>query len=162
MPIVKRKAFAYVTHWRPEDGHRLLVFSHPNSPEAGIQVPAGTMEADESPDEAVLREAHEETGLTGLELVGFLGEQLHDLTDLGVPEIHHRYFFHVRCSGDPPAVWRHYESDPSDGSPEPPLFELFWASLPDGVPDLIADHGIMLPVLLSSLSDPVRRRDPPA
>jgi hypothetical protein len=27
--------------------HRLLVFRHPDAPEAGIQVPAGTVEANE-------------------------------------------------------------------------------------------------------------------
>jgi 8-oxo-dGTP diphosphatase len=84
--------------------------------------------------------------------VAFLGEQLHDLTALDAPETHHRYFFHLRCTSEPPAVWRNYEPDPDDGDPGLPLFELFWATLPDGVPDLIADHGIMLPALLSRLS----------
>lgn len=155
MREVKRKAFAYVTHWRPEEGHRLLVFSHPNAPEAGIQVPAGTMRPDESPAEAALREAAEETGLRDLELIGFLGEQLRDMTDLGRAETHHRYFFHLRCLGEPPSVWRNHEPDPDDGTPDLPLFELFWASLPDGVPDLIADHGIMLPALLARLAEDV-------
>ena len=149
---VERKAFAYVTHWHPAEGHRLLVFSHPNAPEAGIQVPAGTMRPDESPAEAALREAVEETGLPDLELAGFLGEQLRDMTEFGRDAIHHRHFFHVRCLGEPPTVWRHYEPDPSDGSPELPLFELFWARLPDGVPELRADHGIMLPALLARLT----------
>ena len=38
MKLTIRKAFAYVTH-----GNRLLIFSHPLAPEAGLQVPAGTM-----------------------------------------------------------------------------------------------------------------------
>jgi len=149
---VKRKAFAYVTHHDPVHGDRLLVFSHPNAPEAGIQVPAGTMRPDERPEDAVLREAYEETGLADLELVGLLGEQILDMTDLGREEIHHRYFFHLRCPGTPPAIWRHHEPDPDDGSAELPLFELFWVRLPDSVPDLIADHGIMLPVLIARLT----------
>ena len=57
-PILKHKVFAYLTH-----GHRLLVFRHADFPEAGSQVPAGTVQPDERPDEAVLREAYEETGL---------------------------------------------------------------------------------------------------
>lgn len=32
-----------------------------------------------------------------------------------------------------------------------PLFEFFWAQLPDDVPALIADHGAMLPVLVARL-----------
>ena len=41
----------------------LLVFDHRDFPEAGTQVPAGTVEDDEAPADAVLREVHEETGL---------------------------------------------------------------------------------------------------
>jgi hypothetical protein len=52
---VKHKVFAYITHC-----NRLLVFVHPFAPEAGIQVPAGTIKANERPEEAVLREAFEE------------------------------------------------------------------------------------------------------
>jgi len=31
------------------------------------------------------------------------------------------------------------------------VFEFFWVQLPHGVPDLIADHGQMLPQLVKSL-----------
>ncbi|MGH2604881.1 MAG: NUDIX hydrolase, partial [Dehalococcoidia bacterium] len=141
----KRKAFAYITH-----GDRLLVFSHPLAPDAGIQVPAGTMRDGEQPEDAVLREAAEETGLTDLVLVRYLGEQRYDMTDFGWDEVHHRHFYHLRCTGEPPDVWRNYEPDPADGG-ELPLFELFWAQLPDGVPELIADHGALLPPLIHHL-----------
>ena len=147
MPLLKRKVFAYITH---ED--RLLVFTHPHEPEAGIQVPAGTAGDDERLEDAVMREAFEETGLSGLVLVRFLGEQLLDRSPSGRDEVHHRHFYHLRCVGDPPSTWRHYENDPSDGSAGPYLFEFFWAHLPDQVPELIADHGKMLPQLLESLA----------
>ena len=147
MTIPKRKAFAYITH-----NDRLLVFSHPNSPSAGIQVPAGTIEEGERPEEAVMREAREETGLTDLELVRFLGEQVLDRSDVGLEEVHHRYFYHLRCTREPPATWRNFETHPSDGGLEPILFEFFWARLPHGVPELIADHGKLLPRLVEELS----------
>jgi len=146
MRPVKRKAFAYITH-----GRRLLVFSHPHAPEAGIQVPAGTIEDGEAPEVAVLREAREETGLPGFTLVRFLGEQRLDRADVGRDEIHHRFFFHLRCTETPPEVWRNYEPDPSDGG-ELPLFELFWVQLPDDVPALIAGHGALLPELIAGLN----------
>jgi 8-oxo-dGTP diphosphatase len=146
MPVLKHKVFAYITH-----GPRLLVFRHPESPEAGIQVPAGTVQPGEDLDAAVLREATEETGLTDLVLVRFLGEEVRDRSDVGRDEIHHRHFYHLRCTGDPPATWRHWETDPSDGSPSPIPFDFFWAPLPAGVPDLIAGHGNLLPQLLDSL-----------
>ena len=141
-----RKAFAYVTH-----GNRLLIFSHPLAPDAGLQVPAGTMLDVEAPEDAVLREATEETALTDLRVVRFLGEVRRDMADRGRDEIHHRHFFHLVCESDPPERWQNYEPDPSDGS-DPPLFEFWWVSLPDGVPELIAGHGDMLPALFEAMS----------
>ena len=88
---VKYKAFAYITN-----RNRLLVFVHPFAPEAGIQVPAGTVKTNERPEEAVLREAFEETGLSGLVVESFLGEDERDMSDFGKDEIHHRYFYHLR------------------------------------------------------------------
>jgi ADP-ribose pyrophosphatase YjhB (NUDIX family) len=77
MPAVKHKVLAYITH-----GDRLLVFSHPHAPEAGIQVPGGTNREGENPEEAIMREAREETGLKDLRLQAFLGE-----FDQHVPEL---------------------------------------------------------------------------
>ncbi len=142
---IRHKAFAYITFQ-----HQLLVFSHPNSPEAGIQVPAGTIEVGETPEQAVLREAFEETGLAGLVLDGFLGEQKRDMADFGRDEIPHRSFYHLRYQGEPQATWRHAEVSASD-SQEPHLFEFFWVSFPHDVPFLIADHDQMLPRLLERL-----------
>jgi 8-oxo-dGTP diphosphatase len=147
MPPVKYKAFAYITH-----GDRLLVFRHPSVPDAGIQVPAGTIEADESPAEAVMREAHEETGLADLVLSGFLGEQRRDMSDVGRDEVHHRHFFHLRCASDPPVTWQHWERHPSEGGSTPILFEFFWVRVPDGVPNnMVVDHAFHLPRLIESL-----------
>lgn len=135
-----QKVFAYVT-W----GNRLLVFEHPDAPEAGIQVPAGTLEAGETPAEGALREAYEESGLDALVLGEFLGEQVRDMSDFGKDEIHQRHFYHVRYAGeDAPERWRHLEKFRSDGSRRAIPFELYWVDLPDGVPELIADHGVML------------------
>ena len=148
MRKVKHKVFAYITHQ-----HHLLVFRHPCAPEAGIQVPAGTLEEGERVEDAVLREAFEETGLPDLTLDCFLGEQERDMSDFGRDEVHHRRFYHLRCHGHPPTTWRHEEPCPSDGSRQKPiLFEFFWAPLPHAVPPLIADHGMLLPQLLDILS----------
>lgn len=51
----------------------VLTFLHPS---AGRQLPAGTVEVNESPEAAVIREAMEETGLGQFEIVKKLGEQL--------------------------------------------------------------------------------------
>lgn len=53
-----------------QNGAEILVFQHPR---AGLQLPAGTVEAGESPEEAVVREAREETGLHKLTILEKLG-----------------------------------------------------------------------------------------
>lgn len=74
---VVEKVTAFVTR-ETENGRQLLIFRHPWN---GLQLPAGTVEVGESPETAVLREAAEETGLTGLVLKRPLGMQTRTLPD---------------------------------------------------------------------------------
>ncbi len=83
MKPITKKVLAYITHQ-----YRLLVFRQTDEPETWIQVPGGTIEEGETPAKAVLREAFEETGLSDLALERFLGEQMHDMADCGLAEIH--------------------------------------------------------------------------
>ncbi len=62
------KVTAFITR-ATENERELLVFLHPS---AGLQVPAGTVEARETPEAAVLRETAEETGLRGVSIVELL------------------------------------------------------------------------------------------
>lgn len=139
------KVVAYVTR-----GDKLLVFSHPLFPEAGIQVPAGTIREGEPPDDAALREAREETGLHELEIRSFLGVREHDLSPYGIPEVYRRYFFHLECCQDTPITWRHFENDPSDGSPAPIELEFFWVRFPNEVPELSGGQGELLHKLVTA------------
>jgi 8-oxo-dGTP pyrophosphatase MutT (NUDIX family) len=67
--VVIENVAAFVTRqWEGE--RQLLLFEHPN---AGVQIPAGTIEQEESLEQAVLREAAEETGLRGLSILCYLG-----------------------------------------------------------------------------------------
>jgi len=68
MPTIVEKVTAFITRKR-EDKHYLLLFEHPN---AGIQIPAGTVESDETPEAAVVREVTEETGLRSLSVRRYL------------------------------------------------------------------------------------------
>jgi 8-oxo-dGTP pyrophosphatase MutT (NUDIX family) len=71
------KVTAFIT--RHKDGRpELLLFRHPT---AGIQVPAGTVEIGEPVEAAARREAREESGLAGLELIRELGSALTTLPD---------------------------------------------------------------------------------
>ncbi|UCC67324.1 MAG: NUDIX domain-containing protein [Armatimonadota bacterium] len=144
MPRVRHVVLAYITH-----ADRLLVFAHPDFPEAGIQVPGGAVKEGEKPDEAIMREAFEETGLEGLELQSYLGD--HDVYVEARDEVYHCRFYHLTYHGCPPVRWRHDETDPADGSPGPITFEFFWVRLPDEVPALSGEQDAMLPELLDSL-----------
>ena len=148
MTRVIDKVFAYITRQ-----NKLLIFRHTDFPEAGLQVPAGTVLTDEDYATAVLREAQEETGLSQLTIRSYLGEQIRNMHDVGKDEVHHRHFFHLLCGGDPPDRWQHDETSPSDGGVAPIHFEFFWAVLPDDIPELIADHGIMLPRLVERMRE---------
>ena len=145
---LKRKAMAYIT-----TGKRLLVFSHPDFPAAGVQVPKGTLKAGESPAEGVMREAFEETGLKDLRLDSFLGVYDHPFPELG--ELQRRYFYHLVCDNSPQERWQHWETDPGNGTPDPIRFEFFWADLPDGLPQLQPGHDRMLPALMEKIAEKV-------
>ncbi|MBC8144415.1 MAG: 2-phosphosulfolactate phosphatase [bacterium] len=99
-----KKVVAYTT--RVNNGRReLLVFEHVNHPEAGVQVPAGILEANEAPAHAVVREVIEETGLTSF------GSVTHLLTRTMYADwdsrYHERHVFHVELDGEAPDEWTH-------------------------------------------------------
>ncbi len=60
---VMEKAYGFVLREGAE-GRELLVFEHANMPEAGLQVPGGTVGEGETPNQAVAREVLEESGLS--------------------------------------------------------------------------------------------------
>ena len=59
---LKRKVLAYITK-EEEDGREILVFEQKDNPDAGLQVPGGTIEEDELLIDALYREIEEETGI---------------------------------------------------------------------------------------------------
>lgn len=120
MRLIK-KVYAYITR-----GEQLLVFNHVDFPEAGIQVPGGTLEPEELPESAVLREAEEETGLEGFQLAAYLGCDEIEFPDRIPGERHQRHFYNLLCPKDAPENWQHYEYHPSEGPLVPILFDFYW------------------------------------
>ena len=110
---VRQKVVAYVIH-----NQRLLVFTHDDVAleVAGVQVPAGSISAGESPCDAAVREVWEETGLT-VRVVRALGIERYDMWP-SKPEVHERHFFELEVLDDHlPERWSAGEDDSSDGSP---------------------------------------------
>jgi len=71
MDRIIEKVTAFITR-QTDAGHQLLLFEHPY---AGIQIPAGTVEINENPEQAVRRETFEETGLMVSSPLEYLGYQ---------------------------------------------------------------------------------------
>lgn len=135
-----KKAYGYIT--RIKDGKiQVLVFRH-SIPEAGIQIPKGTVEADEDTYNAVIRKIKEETGLNNFEVQHLIAEDYWKNDD-GV--IHHRYFYKINVT-DAPEQWKY---NPEGGGAEIGLtFHYFWISSKDEV-ELIRGHGDYLVQIFS-------------
>jgi 8-oxo-dGTP pyrophosphatase MutT (NUDIX family) len=144
-----RKAFGYVT--RRRDGMtEALVFRHWH-PEAGIQVPKGSVEPGESLAEAALREVREETGLADLVLVGEVAAD----TWVWDGVFYERHFFHLRATSTPDA-WEHTVT--GMGEDRGMKFSYFWIRRPDEV-ELVANHGDYLHLVLDGQEAKVSGRD---
>jgi 8-oxo-dGTP diphosphatase len=139
---IVEKAFAYITN-----GNRLLVFEHVGIPEAGVQVPAGSILPGETPSAAAIREAAEETGLNGFGDPHLLGIQEFDARPFGKDEIHKRYFFHLPLPRAVEGRWRWFEIDPSDGSRLKIEFEHYWVPFAEAETRLAYSHNALIKTL---------------
>ncbi|GHO95524.1 hypothetical protein KSF_055720 [Reticulibacter mediterranei] len=101
------KVTAFIVRQRNAQ-QELLVFAHPT---AGVQVPAGTVEGGEVFENAALREAQEETGLEGVQLVKELARTSYSLQS-------NRYAF--MCASplfrEPALIAEHVDTGYGDGS----------------------------------------------
>jgi ADP-ribose pyrophosphatase YjhB (NUDIX family) len=97
--MLTAKVLAYITR-----GRELLIFRHRDLPEAGWQVPAGTVNTDESREAALWREIYEESGLgpEQLRLRRWLGVIEHSDDHL----VRHYAWLSVKALA--PDTWAHY------------------------------------------------------
>ena len=139
------KVLAYLT-----TGRKLSVFKHRDYPQAGVQVPAGTDMANESPAEAVIREVKEDTGLVDSQIVECLGRYNYDMHPYR-DEIQERHVFHVRPASKRrvPDDWLYFEIH--DGKGDPTAFLHYWLDLNDPALSLSVGQGALLQKLRESM-----------
>lgn len=107
----------------------MLVFDHIDFPEAGIQVPGGSVDVGETPFEAIQREVLEETGIIDLKLVRKLGVVYRDMREFGMNVTHEKHYYQFDWVGEYLESWFHDEETPSDGTPGPIAFRFSgWTS----------------------------------
>jgi len=128
---MRHKVLAYIT--RERDGRReLLVFTHRDDPEAGVQVPAGTVEPGEPIEDALFREIREESGLTDAQLVRQLAE--HEEVEWD----NNRHVFHLIAPNGAPDRWAHIVH--GQGEDAGMVFEYRWVDLSERVELAGAQH----------------------
>jgi ADP-ribose pyrophosphatase YjhB (NUDIX family) len=130
------KTYAYITR-HTDAGKQVLVFRHRDYPEAGVQVPGGTVDEGESLELAVLREIEEESGLVGLTILRQL--ESYKAYSQQFEEWQLRHFFELAAPINCPETWSHTVSD---GERDKDLVFVYeWWSLERAKRELAGDKG---------------------
>ena len=134
------KVLAYITRHGP-DGVELLVFEQEEHPEAGLQVPGGTVDAGETLVEALRREVAEESGLVSPEAIRFLaaGPFIWE----GRSQL--RHFFHLAAPAGLPDGWRHVVTAGEED--EGLVFVYRWLPRAEAMVQLVNEQGGWLHLL---------------
>lgn len=137
--MMKLKALAYVVHEAPA-GERLLVFARLDRPEAGLQVPAGTVEPGETPEQACRRELLEEAGVVAPGPARLIGVFEHRPAPDGGR--HRRHVFRLQAPVGLPEQWLHVVS--GDGRDRGRVLRCHWVDLQRAERLLAAGQGAYL------------------
>lgn len=150
----KQKVLAYITRNTP-NGLELLVFTHQDYPEAGVQVPGGTLEKEENPVAGVLREVKEEAGLEDFMQVSPIGEAQYVRREK--QEIHLRQFFQLtyRNTGESSFVHTVTAGEEDGGL----VFLYRWVNL-DDLPELAGEQGVFLADHVKDSTPPTETQSP--
>lgn len=138
-PPVKDKALAYVIRSTPA-GPRVLVFDHEGEPGAGTQVPAGTVDAGETAEEACRRELQEEAGIAAPGPARFVGVFEYFSPKHG--QLHRRHVFLFGAPSGVADVWTHVVS--GEGNDRGRRFRCYWLDVAAAEATLAGDQGAYL------------------
>lgn len=116
---MKQKVLVYVVRAGAAEPE-VLVFAHRDYPEAGLQVPAGTVEPGEAPAAAAYREVAEESGLTGAQV-----RLVHPLAEEVEAEwAQNRHAFLFAPAAGLPDRWTHTVA--GAGEDQGLMFDFYW------------------------------------
>ncbi len=137
----KIKVLAYITRTK-NSKKEVLVFTHRDFPEAGLQVVGGTVDPGEDLIGALLREIKEEAGLkfAPSDIKKKLGETSYQRRD--IPEINHRHYFEIHTL-NLPDIWAHTVH--SSGADNGLVFDFFWMETALAKSSLTGQMGELLP-----------------
>lgn len=139
--VTKEKVLAYIYRKIGKE-LQVLVFDHPNVPEVNPQVPAGTLGKNEKPENGVLREIFEESGLKFDKVDQCLG--LFEFYDEQKNELHKRHTYSI-LSSDLAESWSHnVKSDDEDNGE---IFDYYWLPIEEAKEKLVAEQGKYLPTV---------------
>jgi 8-oxo-dGTP pyrophosphatase MutT (NUDIX family)/L-amino acid N-acyltransferase YncA len=150
---LKPKVLIYVTRMR-EAKIELLAFRHRDFPNAGLQVPAGTVEDGEDLIRAAKREVFEESGLVLDDDITFRGAFEYVRPDNGFS--HLRYVFHHHVKGETKNEWKHVVSVGGDDANL--VFTYSWYPLSYCMLGLTSEQGRYLPSLFQQVNDNIQVR----
>ncbi|MEH7532457.1 NUDIX hydrolase [Priestia megaterium] len=103
--------------------------------EAGVQVPAGTVEQGETIEEALYREVKEESGL--MEFLSVTKLTTYVYHHEGKSQYHERHVFHLAVSEEVPEHWEHEVN--SEGEDAGLIFSYYWVPI-QAVPKLAVNQ----------------------
>ena len=98
---VNKRAYAYIFR-NYNDERQLLVFKEAG-PGKYFQLPGGGVDPGETPEQGVVREIEEESGLTGLQPIHFIGSSVETYDHI----VYQKHFFKVEVTTALPDHWAH-------------------------------------------------------
>jgi 8-oxo-dGTP pyrophosphatase MutT (NUDIX family) len=135
-----QKVLAYITR-RSSNKVELLVFVHRGMPEAGIQVPAGTVEAGENSEVAIIREVTEESGLQDIVIKYKIHSSKFFNEDKN--ETQQRDYFEMTAPPDTPNSWSYTVTVGKEDKGL--VFDFFWIPLVEAEKRLAGNQGEAIP-----------------
>ena len=136
------KVLAYIVR-EGKRGKEVLVFRHHDHPEAGIQVPAGTVDPGETLQDTLRREVLEETGLADLKLIDQIAKALFHADWRG--EWQERNVFHLEAGPELLDGWIHIVN--GDGEDNGLPFVFSWMPLTEAQTELQWGQGEWLQLI---------------